>query len=78
MANLLSISSVTMTNSTLASIDYFLHLCLLPIVIVFGVIGNISNIYIFTRPASYRICSIYFLAGSINGLILLLFGTTTR
>jgi hypothetical protein len=45
---------------------------------VFGVIGNISNIYIFTRPALYRTCSIYFLAGSINGLILLLFGTTTR
>ncbi|CAF1246682.1 unnamed protein product [Adineta ricciae] len=65
-------------NISLVTIDYYLHTCILPVIIVFGTIGNIANIYIFTRPVLYRSCSIYFLAGGINGLLLLLFGTTTR
>jgi hypothetical protein len=67
-----------MLDTTLTSIDYYIHLYLLPAIIVSGVIGNLSNIYIFTRPSLYRSCSIYFLAGAVNGLIILLFGTTTR
>ncbi len=46
--------------------------------IVFGVFGNILNIFIYTRPALRRSCSVYFLAGSINGLVILLFGAMTR
>jgi hypothetical protein len=65
-------------STTLKTIDYFLQACILPAIIVFGVIGNVFNIYIFTRPSLYRSCSIYFLAEAINGLVLLLFGTTSR
>jgi hypothetical protein len=78
MANSLAVSFFATTNTTLTTVDHFLQLCLLPTIIVFGVIGNISNIYIFTRPALHRTCSIYFLASAVNGLILLLFGTTSR
>jgi len=67
-----------MANETLITIDYYLQGCIFPIIIVFGIIGNISNIYIFTRPSLYRSCSMYFLAGAVNGLVLLLFGTTSR
>ena len=67
-----------MTESTLQMISYYVHLCVLPLVIVFGVIGNLFNIYIVTRPSLRRSCSTYFLAGAINGLILLLFGSTSR
>ena len=70
--------SLNITNTTLTTIDHFLQGCVLPLIIVFAIIGNISNIYIFTRPSLYHSCSIYFLAGSVNGLILLLFGTTSR
>jgi hypothetical protein len=71
-------SSLNMTNTTLAKIDYYFQGCILPIIILFGVIGNISNIYIFTRSSLYCSCSIYFFAGAVNGLVLLLFGTTSR
>ena len=74
----MSLSEISSSNKLIVMIDYYLHSCLLPIIIIFGVIGNLSNIYIFTRPALFRSCSIYFLTGAINGLVLLLFGTTTR
>ncbi|CAF1113356.1 unnamed protein product [Adineta ricciae] len=59
----------------LSVLSYYLNLYILPIIVVFGVVGNLLSVYIFTRPALHRSCSIYFLAGSINGLIILLFGT---
>ncbi|UJR35777.1 hypothetical protein I4U23_028525 [Adineta vaga] len=76
--DLFNSSSILIGDPTLKTVVYFLHVCLLPVVIVFGVIGNIANLYIFTRPSLYRSCSIYFIAGAINGLLLLLFGTTSR
>ncbi|CAF3923339.1 unnamed protein product [Adineta steineri] len=59
----------------LLKIAYNINLYFIPIIIIFGIIGNILNIFIFTRPALHRSCSIYFLAGSFNGLIILIFGT---
>ena len=67
-----------MADEDLRKIERFAYMFILPAIIVFGVIGNIFNIYIFTRPSLYRSCSIYFLSGAFNGLTLLLFGTTTR
>ena len=67
-----------MTDETLRRAERFIHMFILPAIIVFGIIGNLFNIYIFTRPSLYRSCSIYFLAGTFNGLALLLFGTTSR
>jgi hypothetical protein len=63
---------------TLMDIYYNINLYFTPIMIVFGVIGNIFSILIFTRPTLRRSCSVYFLAGSVNGLIILLFGAMTR
>jgi hypothetical protein len=72
------ISSLNNTDTTLAIIDYYFQGCIFPLIMFFGIVGNISNIYIFSRPSLYRTCSIYFFAGAINGLVLLLFGTTSR
>ena len=62
----------------LADIYYNANLYFTPIMIIFGVVGNILSILIFTRPALRRSCSIYFLAGSVNGLVIRLFGAVTR
>ena len=59
-------------------IAYQLNFYLIPLMILFGVIGNILSILIFTRPSLRRTCSVYFLCGSVNGLVILLFGATTR
>lgn len=67
-----------MTSTSLKMIDFYVQVSVLPFIIVFGIIGNIFNIYIVTRPSLRRSCSIYLLAGSINGLILLLFGSSSR
>ena len=67
-----------MLEEQLRRINFFVHIFTLPFIIMFGIIGNILNIYILTRPAVRRTCSIYFLAGAINGLILLSFGSTSR
>ena len=41
-----------------------------PVVVLFGVICNILNIYVFTRPALKRHpCSMYFLASSFTAFI---------
>ncbi|CAF1389156.1 unnamed protein product [Adineta ricciae] len=50
----------------------------IPLIILFGVIGNLLSILIFTRPSLRRSCSIYFLVGSVNCLVILLFGALTR
>ena len=64
--------------STLASISYHVHISALPVIIVIGLVGNLLNIYIVTRPSLRRSCSTYFLAGAVNGLTLLLFGSVSR
>ncbi|UJR35002.1 hypothetical protein I4U23_027778 [Adineta vaga] len=62
----------------LSTVSRLLNTYLIPLIVLFGVIGNILSILIFTRPSLRRSCSIYFLVGSINGLIILLFGGITR
>ncbi|UJR11157.1 hypothetical protein I4U23_015338 [Adineta vaga] len=59
----------------LSSISYNINLYLLPIITISGIIGNVLNLFIFLRPALHRSCSVYFLAASINGLVILTFGT---
>lgn len=63
---------------SLTNISYNINLYFTPIMIVFSVIGNTLSILIFTRPSLRRSCSFYFLSGSFNGLIVLLFGAITR
>jgi hypothetical protein len=63
---------------SLTDISSKVSLCFTPVMIVFGTVGNILSIIIFTRPTLRRSCSVYFLAGSVNGLIILLFGAMTR
>lgn len=67
-----------MEGTILERINYYVHLCVLPTIILFGVMGNLCNIFIVTRPSLRRSCSTYFLAGAINGLTLLFFGSSSR
>ena len=44
--------------------------CLYPIIVVFGVVSNVLNIYVFTRPVLKRnSCCMYFLSSSFAALI---------
>lgn len=65
-------------TTTLATVEYYVHVSVLPVIIVIGVTGNLLNICIVTRPSLRRSCSTYFLAGAVNGLTLLLFGSMSR
>ncbi|UJR35001.1 hypothetical protein I4U23_027777 [Adineta vaga] len=62
----------------LSTISLLLNTYLIPLIVLFGTIGNILSILIFTRPSLRRSCSIYFLASSINGLAILLFAAILR
>lgn len=53
--------------------------CLCPIILVFGIIGNILNLIIFTRETFRKqSCSLYFLCISLNNLAMYLIGLLTR
>jgi hypothetical protein len=65
-------------TTTLEKVEYYVHVSTLPAIIVIGLVGNLLNICIVTRPSLRRSCSTYFLAGSVNGLTLLLFGSVSR
>jgi hypothetical protein len=50
-----------------------------PIILIFGLSGNILNLIIFTRQTFLKqSCSLYFLCISLNNITMYLIGLTTR
>jgi hypothetical protein len=72
----MSSPNVTISSSSqneINTINSFIILCarsVYPIILLFGIISNILNIYVFTRPALVRnSCCMYFLSSSVAALI---------
>jgi hypothetical protein len=58
-------------------LDINRYIC--PIIFIFGILGNILNLIIFTRQTFLKqSCSLYFLCISLNNLAMYLIGLTTR
>jgi len=71
-----------MTEETINTLEWLIveiNRWLCPIILIFGCLGNILNIIIFTRQTFIKqSCSLYFLCISLNNLAMLLIGLTTR
>ena len=65
--------------NTLNWLGIILNRWIAPVIFVLGVMGNLFNLMIFTRGIFLKqSCSLYFLAISINNLIMFLIGLSTR
>ena len=66
--------STVISTYSISLITFIIQRSILSIYFIFGLIGNICNIYLFTRPALLRTSSsLYLLATSISNLFIMIF-----